>query len=163
MRIQDCLKNEALKTFMKRKNFLSREVYLLGKHIELLETIDEKNDKTLWTAVYESAATRAVKLVRNSGYTFATLRSFIKQKTHKEYRVFVYPLIDNLHKKEDLLKNEIEALKHFRDRVVVHLDPRFVFNKERLKDNFIDIDTLKKVNDFLQHMSLLLFEKEIKI
>ncbi|MFO7882362.1 MAG: hypothetical protein R6U52_07475 [Kosmotogaceae bacterium] len=163
MKIQDCLKKESLNTFLKRKNFLSQEVKLLGKHLELLETLDEIKDKTLWTAVYESAATRAVKLVKNSGYTFSKLRSFIRQKTQKEYRVFVYPIIENLHKKEDMLKNDIEALKHFRDRVVVHLDPRFVFNEKRLKENYIEINTIHKVNDFLQHMSSILFEKDIKI
>jgi hypothetical protein len=91
------------------------------------------------------------------------LRSFIKQKTQKEYRVFVYPIIDDLRKKEEELKNEVEALKHFRDRVVVHLDPRFVFNKKRLNENFVEVSLLNKVNDFIQHMAFTLFEKDIKI
>jgi hypothetical protein len=163
MKIQDCLKKEALDTFLKRKNFLSGEVKLLGKHIELLNNINKMQEKTLWKAVYESAATRSVKLLRNSGYTFSKLRSFIKQKTQKEYRVFVYPIIDDLRKKEEELKNEVEALKHFRDRVVVHLDPRFVFNKKRLNENFVEVSLLNKVNDFIQHMAFTLFEKDIKM
>ncbi|TYB88883.1 MAG: hypothetical protein FXF54_10375 [Kosmotoga sp.] len=163
MKIQDCLKKEALDTYIKRKNFLSQEVELLKNHMELLHDLNEIQEKPLWRAVYESASTRAVKLLRNSGYTFSKLRSFIKQKTLREYRIFVYPIIDKLGKREEELKKDVEALKHFRDRIVVHLDPRFVFNEKRLNENFVEVTLLDKVNDFLQHMAFTLFIKDIKI
>ncbi len=136
------LKPEKLEGYQVRNRVLREETRLLRAEIELFES---ENDSVIRSSLFESAVIRASKLVRNSGFTMKSFREYIRQGCSKQFRRELYRVLDDFDREEALLAERIEKLKNRRDRVIVHMDPRFAFHPEREDENRVDLEDIEAI------------------
>lgn len=152
MDILTFLKRDRRESYLTRVKVLEREIDLLVREIELLKL---NGEPTVRTALFESAVIRASKVLRNSGFTMRSLREYVRQSCLKPFRRELYALLDEFHREEELLFESITRLKNCRDRMLVHLDPRFAFHPERFAENSVELEDLELVCDHLvRHINL---------
>ena len=120
------VKTEKRLLVSRRSDCLRREISELKSRLELLRQHRESS-RTLSDILFESAIIKSTKLVKNSGYTLRRYRELLRQAAMKQFRNQVYPLLDILDEEENRIDPSISALKRYRDRFIVHLDPRFAF------------------------------------
>ncbi len=155
MDIQSLIKIDRREGYLARLAVLEREVKTLAHQIELLKKVE---DQVLRDSLFESAIIRASKLVRNSGFTIKSFREFVRQSCPRPFRKELYDLLDGFEREETLLVERIVKLKNRRDRVIVHMDPRFAFHRERDGENTVEIEDLESILDYLKrHMSIFTF------
>ena len=155
MKIEKMLKPEAVGAFYRRKAVFTEEIKILNNIISVLEKLDDSSVKR---ALFEIACVRVVKLLQNSGYTFKNLRLFLRGNVLKSFRKKLFPILDKLENDENNLEETIRKIKAFRDHRIVHLDPRFAFEKE--KDMPVSLNEVKEILKYLEESAKLLFDKE---
>ncbi|HNS66730.1 MAG TPA: hypothetical protein PKG97_04045 [Mesotoga infera] len=152
MDILSLIKSERREGYLARLVVLEREVELLADQMELLKKTE---DGVVRDSLFESAIIRASKLVRNSGFTIKSFREFVRQSCPRPFRKELYDLLDGFEREETLLVERIVKLKNRRDRVIVHMDPRFAFHPERDGENTVELGDLEAIFDYLKrHMSI---------
>jgi len=147
MDIISIIKPEKLEGYQVRNKVLRDETRLLRAEIELFKS---ENDSVIRSSLFESAVIRASKLVRNSGFTMKSFREYIRQACSKQFRRELYRVLDDFEKEEALLANRIVRLKNRRDRVIVHMDPRFAFHPEREAENKVELEDVGAICSHLE-------------
>jgi len=142
MDVFSIVKPEKQEGYLMRISVLKDETKHLRAEIELFKS---SSNSVIRDSLFESAVIRASKLVRNSGFTVKSFREYIRQGCLKQFRRELYRVLDNFEKEEALLANRITRLKNRRDRVIVHMDPRFAFHPEREDENRVDLEDLEVI------------------
>ncbi|MDD3682184.1 hypothetical protein [Mesotoga sp. BH458_6_3_2_1] len=141
------IKPEKLEGYLVRNRVLRDETKLLRVEIELFKS---ESDSVIRSSLFESVVIRASKLVRNSGFTMKSFREYIRQGCPKKFRRELYSVLDDFEKEEALLANRIVRLKNRRDRVIVHMDPRFAFHPEREAENRVELEDVEAICSHLE-------------
>ncbi|MBN2219513.1 MAG: hypothetical protein JW697_04485 [Kosmotogaceae bacterium] len=136
------VKLEKQKGFLIRLKVLTEEISLLRVEIELFKT---SNHPAISDSLFDASIIRASKLVRNSGFTMKSFREYVRQGCPKQFRRELYRIMDDFDKEEVLLAGRIKKLKNRRDRVIVHMDPRYAFHPEREDENRVDLEDLEVI------------------
>jgi len=157
MDIFSIIKPEKLEGYLVRNRVLRDETKLLRVEIELFKS---ESDSVIRSSLFESIIIRASKLVRNSGFTMKSFREYIKQGCPKQFRRELYRVLDDFDREEALLAERIKKLKNRRDRVIVHMDPRFAFHPERGNENSVDLEDVEAICSHLERQ-IAFFTEEL--
>ena len=152
MKVFEFLRPERKDGYTVRLKSLKIEVELLRSQIDLLK--DSGSDDILLTSLFDSAVIRGSKLIRNSGFTMHSFREYVRQSLPRAFRRNLYRALDDFEREETLMGELIMRLKNCRDRVIVHMDPRFAFHPERAPENAVQVSDLETICDYLErHIS----------
>ena len=147
MDVLSIVKPEKQKGFRVRLKVLTDEISLLRVEIELFKT---STHPAISDSLFDASIIRASKLVRNSGFTMKSFREYVRQGCPKQFRRELYRIMDDFDKEEVLLAERIKKLKNRRDRVIVHMDPRYAFHPEREDENRVDLEDLETICSHLE-------------
>ncbi|WP_258001672.1 hypothetical protein [Mesotoga sp. Brook.08.YT.4.2.5.1] len=147
MDIFHMIKLEKREGYTIRLGVLRRETDLLRNEIEYFRSAA---DSIIRSSLFDSAIIRASKLIRNSGFTMKSFREYIRQGCPWQFRRELYRVLDDFEREEALLANRIARLKNRRDRVIVHMDPRFAFHPEREDENRVDLEDIEAICSHLE-------------
>jgi len=147
MDVLSMVKPEKQKGYLVRLKVLKDETDLLRVDIELYKT---STHPVIRDSLFDASIIRASKLVRNSGFTMKTFREYIRQGCPKHFRRELYRIMDDFDREEALLAERIKKLKNRRDRVIVHMDPRFAFHPEREDENRVDLEDIEAICSHLE-------------
>lgn len=142
MDVFSIIKPQKQEGYLVRISVLKDETKQLRAEIELFKS---SSNSVIRDSLFESAVIRASKLVRNSGFTMKSFREYIRQGCPKQFRRELYRVLDDFEKEETLLANRITRLKNRRDRVIVHMDPRFAFHPEREAENRVELEDVESI------------------
>jgi DNA-binding Xre family transcriptional regulator len=153
MKVFEFLRPERKDGYTVRLKSLRREIELLRSQIERLK--DCEPDDVMFSSLFDSAVIRGSKLIRNSGFTMHSFREYVRQSLPRAFRRDLYRVLDDFEREETLLGELIMRLKNCRDRVIVHMDPRFAFHPERAPENAVQVGDLEAICNYLErHIDL---------
>ena len=160
MRLIDCLQKGSVDDFSFKEKKLREELSILRDQLVFLSRYEKREDFQ-FLSVYESAVIRTAKLTRNSGFTLFSMIGYSRQNLIRGFAGLVSPVFDCIQRLIAENQRVLEKIKHCRDRLIVHMDPRFAFDEDRISENTATINDLQKALSLLDGIFRTLFCEDI--